>query len=251
MTSAEAESLLKERGWRIDDLQRRGYRIFQDPKNFCFGVDAAFLAWFSRASEGQQVLDLCSGTGIVPILMDARYACGDYTGLEILPEMAEMANHSAALNNIEDHMRFVAGNVKDAAALFGKERFDVVTVNPPYMPAGTGLVNPDDAKAIARHEILCTLEDVVKAAAGVLKTGGKFYMVHRPARLPAIMRLLKENKLAAGRLCFIHPYAGKEATMLLIGATKGGNDLLKVEAPVIIYKEPQVYTEQVLRIYQE
>ena len=86
MTSAEAESLLKERGWRIDDLQRRGYRIFQDPKRFCFGVDAAFLAWFSRASEGQQVLDLCSGTGIVPILMDARYACGDYTGLEILPE---------------------------------------------------------------------------------------------------------------------------------------------------------------------
>ena len=248
---AEAEKLLREKGWRIDDLQRRGYRIFQNPDRFCFGIDASLLAWFARVSPGQKVLDLCSGTGIVPILMDARNNYGDYTGLEILPDMAEMANRSAALNGIGDRVRFIAGDVKHARELFGKEVFDAVTVNPPYMAAGTGLVNPDDAKAIARHEILCTLEDVVKAAGAVLKTGGRLYMVHRPARLPAILRLFNENKLAAGRLCFIHPYADKEAAMLLIAATKGGNDLLKVEAPVVIYQKPNVYTEQVLRIYRE
>ena len=236
---------------RIDDLGRRGYRIYQDPSRFCFGADAAFLAWFAKAKEGERVLDLCSGTGIVPILMDARYGCGDYTGLEILPDMAEMANDSAALNGIAGHMRFVQGDVKETGALFGRGSFDVVTVNPPYMPAGTGLVNPDDAKAIARHEVLCTLEDVVKAASGVLKSGGRLYMVHRPARLPGILKLMKEYRLAPARLCFIHSYEGKEASMLLLAAVKGGRSLLKVEPPVIVYKEPHVYTEQVRRIYEE
>ncbi len=243
--------MTKEQSFRIDDLGRRGYRIYQDPSRFCFGVDATFLAWFSKVKEGERVLDLCSGTGIVPILMDARNACGDYTGIEILPGMADMANESARLNGISDRVRFLQGDLRRTETLVKKGSFDVVTVNPPYMPAGTGLVNPDDEKAIARHEVLCTLDDVIRASSTALKSKGRLYMVHRPARLPGILKLMKEYRLSPSRLAFVHSYEDKEASLLLIAAIKGGKSLLKVEPPIVIYKEPHVYTEQVKRIYQE
>lgn len=234
---------------RIDDLGRRGYRIIQNRKKFCFGIDATFLAWFARVKPGERVMDLCSGTGIVPLLMDARNACGDYTGLEIDPEMVEMAGRSAELNGVSGHMRFVSGDVKTATALFGKGVADVVTVNPPYMPAENGLLNLDAKKAAARHEVLCTLEDVVREAAGLLVPGGRFYMVHRPMRLPEIFENMRKEKLSPERIAYIHPFADKEATMVLVSGIKGGHSLLKAEPPVIIYREPNVYTERVLEIY--
>ena len=236
---------------RIDDLGRRGYRIIQNTEKFCFGVDAALLAWFAEAKTDERVMDLGSGTGIVPILMDARYAAGEYTGLEIQEDMVEMAGRSAMLNGISEHVRFVQGDIKTASQEFGKASFDVVTANPPYMPAGSGLPNPDSAKNIARHEVLCTLDDVVREAALLLKPGGRFYMVHRPARIPGIFERMRENKLAPSRMILVHPFRDREAAMVLISGRKGGHDMLKAEPPVVIYETPGEYTEEVKRIYHE
>lgn len=236
---------------RIDDLSRRGYQIIQNKTRFCFGVDAVLLAWFSKVNEGENVLDLCTGTGIVPILMDARYDRGDYTGLEISSEMVEMANRSVLLNQIEDHMKIIEGDVCKASEIFKKSSFDVITVNPPYMAVHHGLQNPDYLKAIARHEILCTLDDVIRESAMLLRPSGRFYMVHRPVRIPAILEKMKEYKIAPSRMILVHPYEDKDATMVLISGTKNGKDLLKVEAPIVIYSAPNVRTEKVEEIYRE
>lgn len=236
---------------RIDDLGRRGYRVIQNRTKFCFGVDAALLAWFSKVKPGEKVLDLGTGTGIVPILMDARYACGDYIGLEIQKDMAEMAGRSVLLNDIADHMRIEEGDIKTATEHFGKGVFDVVTTNPPYMPYDSGLKNPDSAKSIARHEILCTLDDVIREAALLLHPLGRFYMVHRPARLPGIIERMRANRIAPSRILFVHPTAEKEAAMVLISGTKHGHDIPKVEPPIVIYGPDGQYTERVLKIYNE
>lgn len=236
---------------RIDDLGRRGYRIIQNRKKFCFGIDAAFLAWFARISPGEQAADLGTGTGIVPLLMEARNACGQYTGLEIMEGMAEMAARSVQLNRTEDHIRIVTGDLKEASALLGKGCFDVVTSNPPYMPVNHGLQNPDPEKAAARHEILCTLDDVIREAALLLKPRGRLYLVHRPARLPGILERMSTYKLAPSRLLFVHPFADKEASLVLVSGTKGGKDILKTEPPVVIYRAPGEYTDRLLEIYQE
>lgn len=236
---------------RIDDLGRRGYRVIQNRTKFCFGADAALLAWFARVKKGERVLDLGTGTGVIPILMDARYACGDYTGLEIQPDMVEMAGRSVELNGIGDHVRIVEGDIRTASSHFGKSVFDVVTSNPPYMPYNSGLKNPDSAKSVARHEILCTLDDVIREAALLLRPRGRFYLVHRPARLPGIFERMRENRIEPSRICFVHPTAEKDAAMVLVAGTKHGADILKTEPPVVIAEADGRYTERILKIYHE
>lgn len=242
--------LLKENE-RVDDLGRRGYKIIQNSTKFCFGVDAALLAWFAEVRPGEKILDLGTGTGIVPILMDARNNTGDYTGLEIQEEMVEMANRSVELNEISDHVRMVQGDIKKASETFGKAMFHVVTSNPPYMAVGNGLTNPDLSKALARHEIMCTLEDVVREAAAVLVPGGRFYMVHRPSRLPEILHWMNTYKLAPSKLVTVHPFVDREATMILISGTKNGHDILHIGEPVIIYESENNYTAQIKKIYDD
>jgi len=236
-------------GERIDDLGRRGYRVIQNPEKFCFGVDAVLLAWFAEVRTGESVLDIGTGTGIVPLLMDARYDCGTYTGLDIQPEMIEMANRSCKLNGVTDHIQMVAGDLKETSAIFGKGRFDVVTTNPPYMKAGTGIQNPDISKNIARHEILMTLDDLIRESAKVLKDKGRFYMVHRPSRLPGILEKMSLYHLAPEEIKMVHPSAGKEATMVLVSAVKGGKNMVRVTAPLFIYEGPNTYSQEIKDIY--
>lgn len=234
---------------RIDDLQRNGYQIIQKKKGFCFGMDAVLLSGFARVREGEKALDLGTGTGIIPILLEAKTEGQHFTGLEIQEEMAEMACRSVALNGLESRVDIVWGDIKEASRLFGKASFDVVTSNPPYMNDSHGLKNPDLPKAIARHEVLCTLEDVAREAALLLKPGGRFYMVHRPHRLAEIITVLKEHKLEPKRMKLVHPFIDKDANMVLIEAVRGGRSMMKVEAPVIVYREPGVYTEEIYTIY--
>ena len=127
--------------------------------------------------------------------------------------------------------------------------FDVVTSNPPYMNDAHGLKNPDAQKAISRHEVLCTLEDVVREASKVLKPGGRFYMVHRPHRLIEIVAALTKYKLEPKRMKLVHPFVDKEANMVLIESVRGGRSMIKVEAPVIVFKEPGVYTDEICDVY--
>lgn len=234
---------------RIDDLQRNGLRIIQKTDGFCFGMDAVLLSGFARVREGEMAVDLGTGTGIIPILLSAKTEGKHFTGLEIQTAVADMASRSVRLNGICDRVRIVQGDIKEASQLFGKASFDVVTSNPPYMNDAHGLKNPDLPKAIARHEVLCTLDDVVREAAMLLKPGGRFYMVHRPHRLVEIIAAMRMYKLEPKRMKLVHPFVDKDANMVLIEAFRGGRSMMKVEAPIIVYKEPGVYTDEIYEIY--
>ena len=239
---------LKE-GERVDNLHRDGFRIIQNEKLFCFGMDAVLLTGFAKVREGENVLDLGTGTGIIPILLAAKTKGESFSGLEISEKSVDMAVRSVALNGIEDRVSIVQGDIKKAGELFAPASFDVVTSNPPYMTENHGLVNPELEKAAARHEIFCTLEDVVSAAARLLKAGGRFYMVHRPFRLAEIIRALSEHRLEPKRMRLVYPYADREPNMVLIEAVRGGRPRMTVEKPLIVYQAPGEYTREVLEIY--
>ena len=234
---------------RLDDLQRNGYQIIQKKDGFCFGMDAVLLSGFAAVKPGEKAIDLETGTGIIPILLKAKYEGEHYTGLEIQDEVAEMAARSVALNHLEERVSIVKGDIKEASRLFGAASFDVVTSNPPYMNDAHGLKNPDLPKAIARHEVLCTLDDVAREAAKLLRPGGRFYMVHRPHRLIEIITALTKYKLEPKRMKMVHPFVDKEANMVLIEAVRGGKSMIKVEAPIVVYREPGVYTQEIYDIY--
>lgn len=242
------EELLKPEE-RLDDLQRNGYKIIQHPSKFCFGMDAVLLSGFANVKLKESVLDLGTGTGIIPILLEAKTKGKKYVGLEIQEESADMAARSVQYNCLEERIQIVHGDIKEASALFGKASFDVVTTNPPYMNDHHGIKNPDIPKAIARHEILCSLEDVIREASFVLRENGRFYMVHRPFRLAEIITLMTKYHLEPKRMRLVAPYADKEPNMVLIEGLKGGKSRIKIEPTLIVYQEPNVYTKEIYDIY--
>ena len=165
---------------RLDDLQRNGLKIIQKTDGFCFGMDAVLLSGFASVKPGERALDLGTGTGIIPLLLSAKTKGDHFTGLEIQTEIMKMAQRSVALNGLEKKIDIIQGDIKEASRIFGAASFDVVTTNPPYMTAQHGLTNLHEAKTIARHEVLCNLEDIIRESARLLVPGGRFYMVHRP-----------------------------------------------------------------------
>ena len=211
---------------RVDDLQN-GYYIIQDPRKFCFGMDAVLLSGFARVKKGEKVLDMGTGTGIIPVLLASKTVGEHFTGLEIQEECAEMAARSVKYNNLEDRVSIRQGD------MIGQH----------------GLTNPHMPKAIARHEILCTLEDVVSQTSKLLGDRGRFYMVHRPFRLTEIMQVLTKYKLEPKRMQLVYPYIDREPNMVLIEALKGGNSRITVERPLIVYEKPGVYTKDILEMY--
>ncbi|HIX58830.1 MAG TPA: tRNA1(Val) (adenine(37)-N6)-methyltransferase [Candidatus Blautia gallistercoris] len=236
-------------GERLDDLQN-GYKIIQDPQKFCFGIDAVLLADFARIGENQRVLDMGTGTGIVPVLLKARTKGGHFTGLEIQEECADMARRSVRYNHLEEDISIVTGDIKEAGEIFGNSVFDAVTCNPPYMIGQHGLKNPDLPKAIARHEILCTFEDVARQAARVLTSRGRLFLIHRPFRLAEIFATLQKYRLEPKRMRMVHSYVDREPSMVLIEALYGGKSRLLVEKPLIIYDSCGNYTQEIREIYQ-
>ena len=190
-----------------------------------------------------------TGTGIIPILLEAKTGGEHFTGLEIQEESADMARRSVALNDLQDRIDIVTGDIKEADRIFQAASFDCITCNPPYMIGQHGLTNPEEPKAIARHEVLCTLEDVVSRTAKLLKPGGHFYMVHRPFRLAEIMTMLVKYKLEPKRMQLVYPYIDKEPNMVLIEAVRGGRSRMTVEKPLIVYQSPGVYMPEIYDIY--
>ena len=236
-------------GERIDELQRNGYRIIQNPERFCFGMDAVLLSGFARAKKQERCLDLGCGNGIIPILMEAKTEGKHFTGLEIQPESADMAKRSVALNGLQDRIDIVEGDIKDASKIFGASSFHVVTTNPPYMTAQHGLTNLYEAKTIARHEVLCNLEDIIRESARLLMPGGRFYMVHRPFRLAEIISLMVQYRMEPKRMRLVYPYVDREPTMGLNEGLRGGKSRMTVEKPLIVYKEPGKYTDEIYDVY--
>lgn len=224
-------------GERLDDLQLKGYEIIQDSKRFCFGVDAVLLSDFVKVKSGECVLDLGTGTGIIPILLEAKTRGEHFTGLEIQEESADMARRSVAHNQLQGKIEIVTGDIKEAAQIFKPASFDVITTNPPYMLNQHGLKNAGDARTIARHEVMCTLDDILHESAKLLEQSkGRFYMIHKPFRLAEIMTKMCRYRIEPKRIQFVHPYIDKEPTMVLIEGMQGGKSRVTVEPPIVMYK---------------
>lgn len=243
------ESRLIKSGERIDDLQRNGYRIIQDPERFCFGMDAVLLAGFALDASGERMLDIGTGTGILPLLMEARTKIRYLTGIEIQEESADMARRSVKLNGLEEKIEIVTGDIREADRLFQAASFDVITCNPPYMIGQHGLQNAEAAKTIARHEVCCTFREIAEMTAKLLKPGGHFYLVHRPFRLAEILVTLSACKLEPKRMQLVYPFADKEPNMVLLEMVRGGKPRMSVEKPLIVYESPGVYAEEIRSIY--
>lgn len=243
------ESGLLKQGERLDDLQRDGLMIIQNPEWFCFGMDAVLLTAFVRAGKGSRMLDLGCGNGVIPILLSAKTEGEVFEGLEIQKDIADMARRSVRLNHLEEQVHIMTGDIREASSYYEAASFDVVTSNPPYMTNAHGLTNEASHKAIARHELLCSLEDVVRESARLLKPGGHFFMVHRPFRLSEIMNTMCRYKLEPKRVRMVYPYVNREPNMVLIEGTRGGNQGMVVEKPLIVYEDVNVYTKEVRELY--
>lgn len=237
-----------QEGERLDDLQN-GYWIYQSVKDFCYGIDAVLLSDFAKVKPEERVLDMGTGTGIIPILLKAKTQGRHFTGLEIQEKSVQLAKRSVAYNHLEQDIDIVQGDIKEAAEIFGAASFHVVTSNPPYMTGKHGLTNDNEAKAVARHEILCNLEDVVSQAAKILMPRGRFYMVHRPFRLAEIMGMLMKYRLEPKRMRLVYPFTDKEPNMVLIEALKGGRPRITVEKPLIVYNKDGTYSQEIRDIY--
>ncbi len=232
----------------IDDLQN-SYYILQKKNSFKFGTDAVLLADFAKDGAGARVLDLCTGTGIVAILLAAKTDAAEIYGIEIQEDMADMASRSVEYNNLTSRVKMVHGDLKEAEKYFKPHSFDTVTCNPPYMKLGKNIKNELSAKMIARHECLCTLDDVVRTAAGMLKYHGSFYMVHRPSRLIDIISTMRAHSLEPKVLRFVHPYAAKEPVMVLVKGVYQGGEELRILPPLNIYNECGEYCDELKQIY--
>lgn len=233
---------------RVDDLQINNLKIIQNPDGFCFGIDAVLLANFVRLKRNARVVDLGTGTGIIPILLAGKSRTSHITGIEIQEEVADMARRSVRLNNLDDRIEILNADLKEAENFLEVNQYDVVTSNPPYMHT-QGLINENDKKAISRHEIKCSLEDVIRVSSRLLKHNGRFLMVHRPIRLVDIMFYCRQYKIEPKRLQFIHPTYNKKPNLLLIECVKAAKPELKILDPLYVYREDGKYTEQILNIY--
>lgn len=237
-------------GERLDDLQIKGYEIIQSPGRFCFGMDAVLLSSYAKIRNRELALDLGTGTGILPILLEAKNEGEHYTGLEIQEESADMARRSVSHNGLEDKIDIVTGDIKEASGIFGAASFHVITTNPPYMIGEHGLKNEKEALYIARHEALCTLDDILRESARLLKPKGRFYMVHRPFRLPEILAKMSAYGIEPKRMRLVYPYIDKESNMVLLEGLRGGRPRMQVEPPLIVYQKDGEYTEELMKIYQ-
>ncbi|MCM0647109.1 tRNA1(Val) (adenine(37)-N6)-methyltransferase [Clostridium swellfunianum] len=233
----------------LDDLQLGGLFVIQKKEAFRFGVDAVLLANFAKVKRGMRVMDLCTGTGIIPFLLAGKTEASYITGIEIQTEMVEMAKRSTIFNKIENKVEFINGDLKDLKLLKTIPKVDVVTVNPPYKLQNSGLVNPDDKNAIARHEICCTLEDVIIACRTVLKDNGRMFMVHRPERLADILCTMRKHKIEPKTIRMIHPNTKKAPNIVLVEGQRDGGAFLKWDPPLYVYKDEGGYTQEIDEIY--
>ena len=236
-------------GERVDDLERCGFRIIQNTEKFCFGMDAVLLSGYAYAKRGDRILDLCTGNGIIPILLAAKTEAERIVGIEIQKDVADMAKRSVIANDLTDRINIINGDIKEADEILQPGAFDIVTCNPPYMIDSHGIKNPDSPRAIARHEIMCNFDDVARITARMLKPGGRFFLIHRPFRLIELFETMTKYKLEPKRMKMVHPFVDKEANMVLIEACQGGRRRLKAERPLIVYESPNCYTKEIYDIY--
>lgn len=237
---------------RIDDLQYKDLKIIQETDGFCFGIDSILLSDFAKnIKKNSKVADLGTGTGIIGLLLCKKTNLAEMTGIEIQEDVANMAERSIKLNNLEEKFRIINSNINEifSKKLLEKNVFDVVVMNPPYKEVGTGEINENEKKLISRHEIKANLSDFIKTAYGLLKDKGELYIVHKPERMPDIIQKLRENKIEPKELRVVYSNKNSEASLILIKAVKGGKKFLKIDRPLYIYNESGKYSDEIKQIY--
>lgn len=232
---------------RIDYIPGTKYKIIQNKDRFSYGTDAIFLSYFAKGKG--VVVDLGTGTGIIPLRLYGKDQVDIIYGIEIQEEVANMAERSIALNNLEEKIKILNMDLKDLPHQFGKNTVDTITTNPPYMKAGGAIINKEENFSLSRHEIACTLEDIIGVSSYLLKPLGKFYMVHRPDRLVDIIYNLRQYNLEPKYIRFVQPKQSKKPNLILIEATKDGKPDLKFYDPLIVYNEEGTYTDEIYKIY--
>lgn len=239
---------------RIDDLQYKGLKIIQDSTGFCFGIDSIILSDFSKKiKENSKVVDLGTGSGIIGLLLCKKTKLKEIIGVEIQKDVAEMAERSIKLNNLENKFKILNININEIfeKKLLKKNEYDVVVTNPPYKEIGRGKINDDEKKLISRHEVKATLSDFIRNASGLLKDKGELYIVHKPERIVDIMQKMRENKIEPKEIRIVYPYKDAEASIILIKGVKGGKNFLKIDKPLYIYEKNGEYSEQIKEIYNQ
>lgn len=234
---------------RIDDLQYKGLKIIQKKKGFCFGIDAVLLSHFANVDNNDVVLDLCTGTGIIPILIAGHTNAKSIVGVEIQDEISDMAKRSVTLNDLNNRIKIINDDLKNIDSYMKHNAFDVVTANPPYIKHDGGIVNETSMKAISRHEIKCSLEDVIRVGSKLLKYNGKFCMVHRPERLIDITILMRKYKVEPKNIRFVYSKKNKISNLVLIMGVKGAKADVKVQEPLYVYDENGNFTKEINIIY--
>lgn len=233
----------------VDDLQLKGLNLIQKKDGFKFGIDAVLLSDFAYIKKKHRVIDLCTGTGVIPFLIYGKYEPQSIYGLEIQEDMIDMAKRSIKINSLDEKVFFLNEDLKNIEVLKKLEKFDIVTVNPPYKLNNAGIINQNDKLAIARHEILCNLEDVISASRVLLKDNGRLFMIHRPERLADIFTLMRKYKIEPKRVKMIHPKMGKAPNIVLVEGQRDGGEYLKWEAPLYVYDDNGKYTKEIDSIY--
>ena len=219
---------------------------------FCFGIDSILISDFAKnIKKNSKVADLGTGTGIIGLLLCKKTNLAEMTGIEIQEDVANMAERSIKLNNLEEKFRIINSNINEifSKKLLEKNVFDVVVMNPPYKEVGTGEINENEKKLISRHEIKANLSDFIKTASGLLKDKGELYIVHKPERMPDIIQKLRENKIEPKELRVVYSNKNSEASLILIKAVKGGKKFLKIDRPLYIYNESGKYSDEIKQIY--
>lgn len=237
---------------RIDDLEYKGLKIIQNKEGFCFGVDSVLLSDYAKGiKKNSKVIDIGTGTGIISLLLCKKTELSKIYGIEIQEDVAEMAKRSIELNNLEDKFEIININIKNIFEVLEPHKYDVVVTNPPYKKADTGVKSVDKKQLISRHEVECTLEDIIEKSSKLLKDLGEFYMVHRAERLVDIMCLLRKYKLEPKNIRFVHSKVNEKPSLILIRAVRAAKDFLKIDSPLIIYRDDGEYTDEILKIYDK
>lgn len=239
--------MLKD-GERIDQIGFSNLKLIQKPEEFCYGVDAVILAEFASQRKCKHVVDLGTGTGIIPLIMSHKTEAEELYGIEYQEASFDRALRNARINNLENRVKFIHANVAEYTGL--QEWADVVTSNPPYMQSNGGQTNGNTAKSIARHEVIGTLEDFIKCAGRVLKNKGDFYMVHRPNRLVDIFYLCRKYRMEPKEIRFVAPIKGKSANIVLVHCVKNGGPELKILEELYVYQDSGVYSDEIQKIYE-
>lgn len=235
----------------IDDLMCRGLKIIQHEDSYRFAIDAVLLSNFVKAGKRDRVIDLGTGSGVIPLLLSAKTEAREIVGLEIVKEVYERAKRCVKMNGLEQRISIVHGDLKHATRIFDRESFSVVVTNPPYMTLKEGKISPNKHIAIARHEVAATLRDVVKASRALLKFGGRFFMVYRTVRITDVLYTLREQGLEPKLIRFIHPREKEGPNLFLLMAQKGGGPGVNILSPLVVYNDDGSYTDEINQIYFE